>query len=102
MCEEGRSPGEKHDEDVHGRAGVTEHLDREQSSTDWSNDGVDGVPGGIDPRNFISKELQQKKYASDGDDKRITQNGERFIRRRKCDPVLMNGEASGEHGQIEI
>ena len=81
---------------------MTEHLDGKQGAADRSNDGVDGVPGGIDPRNFISKELQQKKYASDGDDKRITQNGERFIRGRERDPVLMNGEAGGENSQIKI
>src|SRR5438874_11713920 len=102
MREERSSPSQKHDEHVQGWARVTEHLDRKQGAADRSNDGVDGVPGGIDPRNFISKKFEQKKYAGDSDDEWITQNGERFIRRSECDPVLMNGEASGEHSQIEV
>ena len=102
MREKRSSPGQKHDEHVQGRARVTEHLDREQGAADRSDDGVDGIPRGIDPRNFIRKKFEQKKYAGDGDDEWITQNGERVVGRSECDPVLMNGQASGEHRQIEI
>src|SRR5205814_7146474 len=102
MREERSSPSQKHDQHVQGRARMTEHLDREQGAADRSNHGVDGVPGGIDPRNFIGKEFEQKKYDGDGDDEWIAQNGERFVRRRECDPVLMDGESGGEYSKIEI
>src|SRR5437868_5904471 len=102
MCQERSGPGQEHDEDAQSGARVTEHLDRKEGTADRSNDGVDGVPGRIDPGNLIGKKFEQKKNASNRDNEGVTQNGERLVWGRERDPVLMNSEASGEYGKIKI
>ena len=60
--------------------GMAEHLNREQSAADRADHGVDGVPGGVDPRNFVREKFEEIKNAGDGNDHRITQHFERLIR----------------------
>ena len=47
---------------------MAEDLNREQRAADRPNDGVDGVPGGIDPRNFVGEKFQEIEDAGNGDD----------------------------------
>jgi hypothetical protein len=63
---------------------------------------VDGVPGGVNPGNFIGEKFQKIKNARDGDDHGIAQRFERLISRRERDPVEMDGEAGDENGEVEI
>ena len=57
---------------------------------------MDGIPGGVDPWNFVRKKFEEIKNASDGNNHRITQHFERLIGRRERDPMEMNGEAGSE------
>ncbi len=81
---------------------MAEHLNREQSTADWSNDCVDGIPGGIDPWDFVSEKFQEIKDTGDDNDRGVTEDFERLIVRGKFNPMLVNGEAGNENGQVEI
>jgi hypothetical protein len=81
---------------------MSEHLDGEKRASDWSNDGMDSVPDGINPGNFIREKLEEKKNTGDDNDDWLAQDSERLILRGKNDPVEMNGKAGGENGEVKI
>jgi hypothetical protein len=81
---------------------MSEHLDGEKRASDWSNDGMDCVPDGINPRNFIGEKFEQEKNTGNGDNDWLAQDSERLILRRKNDPVEMNGKPGGENGEVKI
>jgi hypothetical protein len=81
---------------------MAQHLDRKQRSPDRPDDGVDGVPGGIDPGNFVGEKFQEIEDASDGNDPGLAEDFERLVIRRENDPVLMDGEAGDEDGEVKI
>ena len=62
--------GEQSDDDVEGGRGMTEHLNGEERAADRPNDGVHGVPGRVDPRDFIGEKFQEIENARDRDDDR--------------------------------
>ncbi|MEY2491832.1 MAG: hypothetical protein QOH24_783, partial [Verrucomicrobiota bacterium] len=66
--------GEKNDHDIEAGTRMTEHLDCEERSTNWPDDGMNSVPCRIDPGNFIGEEFEQEEHASNGDDERIAQD----------------------------
>ena len=94
--------GEQHNEHIQNRRVMTEHLDREQSAADRPDDGVNGVPGGIEPRDFVGEKFEEIKNAGDDDDPGLAENFERLEIRREDNPVLMDGETGDENGQVEI
>ena len=59
MGDEAGAAGQKQDDDIEGRSGMTEHLNGEQRSADRPNDGVNGIPGRIDPRDFVGEKFQE-------------------------------------------
>ena len=74
---------------------MTEHLNRKQRAADGANHGVDCVPDGIHPWNFIGEKFEQIENTGDADDPRIAEDFERLILRRESNPVKMDCEASG-------
>ncbi len=81
---------------------MSENLNGEKRAADWSNDGMDSVPDGIYPRNFVGEKFEKKKNSGNADNDWLAQDSERLILRRKNDPVEMNGEAGGENGEVKI
>ena len=81
---------------------MTEHLNCQQRATDWANNGVHGIPGRIEPRDFVGKKFEQIQNARDGDHERMSKDLERLILRRQCDPMEMNGQTGREDGQVKI
>src|SRR5207248_11455983 len=63
------------------------HLDREQSAADRTDNRVDGVPGGIEPRNLVGEKFEEIKNAGNDDDPGLAENFERLEIRREDDPI---------------
>ena len=102
MSDEGRAPGEQSDDYGEHGTRVPEHLNGKQRAANRTNDGVDCVPSGVDPRNFVRKKFEEIKNASDRNNHRIPKQFERLIGRRERDPMEMNGEAGGKDRQVKI
>ncbi len=81
---------------------MPEHLNGKQRAANRTNDGMNGVPGGVDPRNFVGEKFEEIKNARDRYNHRISEHFERLIGRRERDPVEMNGEAGSENRQVKI
>ena len=75
---------------------------RKQSAAYRPNESVHGVPGRVEPWNFIGKKFQGIENAGDCDDPRIPENPERLILRRQSDPVEMDREPGNENRKIKI
>jgi len=81
---------------------MTEYLNSEQSTANRANYRVNGVPGGVDPWNFVCKKFEEIENAGDRNNRRMPQHFERLIGRCESDPVEMDGEASGENREIKV
>lgn len=81
---------------------MTEHLDREERATDRADHSVNGVPGGIDPWNFVSEKFQEVENARDTDDDRMAEDFERLVGGRENDPVLVDGETGRENREVKV
>ena len=81
---------------------MTEHLNREQGTADRANHGVDCVPDGIYPWNFVGEKFEHIENAGDTDDPWVAEDFKRLILRRQSDPMKMDCEASGKNGQVKI
>src|SRR5216684_7548791 len=92
---------QRHDH-CEGGTRMAQHLNGKQRAANRADHGVDGVPGGINPGNFVREKFEKIKNARDGDDHGIAQRFERLISRRERDPVEMDGEAGDENGEVEI
>ena len=92
---------QRHD---HGecRAWMSEHLNREQRATDWADHGMDGVPDGIDPRDFVCEKFEKIKNAGNDDHGGMPENIERLVVGTERNPVKMNGEPGRENGEVKI
>ena len=77
-------------------------LKGEKGAADRPNDGVDRVPGRIDPWHFVGEKFQQIKDAGDDNDPGLAEHFERLVARRKRDPMQMDREAGGENGEVKI
>src|SRR6266478_8291915 len=84
------------------RTGMSQDLDREQRAANRPNDSMNGVPGRIDPRNFVGEKLQKIKNSRDDNYGGITQDLERLVGGRKGDPMKMNGQAGYKNREIKI
>ena len=62
----------------------------------------DGVPGGVDPRDFVGKKFEEIEDACDGDDPGVAEDLERLVGRRERDPMLVNRESGHENREIKI
>ncbi len=93
---------EQRDHDGKGRAGMAEHLNGKQRAADRTNNGVDGVPGGIDPRDLVGEKFEEIQNARDGDDDRLAENVERLISRRERDPMEMDRHTGRENRQVKV
>ena len=63
---------------------------------------MDGIPSGVDPRNFVGKKFEEIKDPRDRNNHRIPKHFERLIGRSERDPVEMNGETGGKNRQVKI
>ncbi len=102
MRHEAGAAGQQDEEHVESRSGMAEHLNGEQRAADWPDDGVHRVPGRIDPRDFVREKFEEIKDARDGDDPGMAEDFEGMVVRRENDPVLIDGEAGDEDGQVKI
>src|SRR5471030_3135303 len=102
MSDQAGAAGQQYQEHVESRSGMAKHLDREQRAANRPDDGVNGVPGRIHPRDFIREKLEEIENARDRDDPRMAQDFERMIVRRQDDPVLIDREAGYEDGEVKI
>ncbi len=102
VSDEARAASEQGDD--HGESGtrMAEHLNREQSAANRANHGVNGIPGGVDPRNFVGEKFEEIEDAGDRNNRRVAQDFERLIGRRERDPVEMDGQSGDENGEIEV
>ena len=83
-------------------AWISQHLNREQRAADWAYYRMDGVPDGINPRDFVCEKFEQIENTGDADNPRIAENFERLLLRREIDPVKMNGQPGDENCEIKI
>ena len=97
-----RSASEQRYDDCEGRARVTQHLNREQGAANRTDHGVNCVPGGIDPGNFVGDKFEKIKDAGDNDNRRMAEYFERLIGRRERDPVEMNRQTGRENREVEV
>jgi hypothetical protein len=81
---------------------MPKHLNGKQRAANWTDDRVNGIPGGVDPWNFVRKKFEEVKNPSNRNNYRIPEHFQRLIGRRERDPMEMNGEAGGENGQVKI
>ena len=81
---------------------MAKHLNRQQYTANWPNDGVNCVPDRIYPGNFISKKLEEIENTGDGDYPRVREDFERLILWRQSDPVKMDCESGDKNCQIKI
>ena len=102
MTHEARAPAKQRDYYRKHWTGMTEDLNREQCAADRPDHRMNGVPDGIDPRNFVSQKFEEIKKAGNGDDPRVTEHFERLVIRCERDPVKMNRESGGEDSQIKV
>ena len=81
---------------------MAKHLNCKKRAADRPNHSMNGVPGRIDPGDFIGKEFQEIEDAGDGDDPRVAENLKRLVRRRQGNPMKMDSEAGGENRQVKV
>ena len=94
--------GYENHEHVECRARLAQHTDGEERAPDRTDDGMNAVPGGIDPWNFVGEKFENVKRARDPDNQRVAEHLERMIGGREDNPVLMNCGTGGENRQIKI
>ena len=102
MGEEARPARDERDDDIEDRARLTQDADGEERAADRPDEGVNGVPSGVDLRNFVGEKFQEVERARDPEDERVAEERERLIFGREDDPVEMNGEAGDEDSQVQI
>jgi seryl-tRNA synthetase len=100
--DEGGAAGQQNQEHVEGRSRMAEHLNREQRAADRPDDGVNGVPGRIHPRDFIREKFEEIENARDRDDPRMAKDFERMIVWRGDDPMQIYRQAGDEDGEVKI
>ena len=83
-------------------SGMAEHLNREERAADRPDDGVNGVPGRIHPRDFVREKFEEIENARDRDDPGMAEDFERLIVRREDDPVQVYRQAGDEDGEVKI
>jgi hypothetical protein len=100
--DEGGAAGEEGDDDLHGGVEFAEDADGEEAAAYRSNEGVDGIPKGIDPGNFVGKKFEDKEETGSDEDGIISEDGEigKFI--GKGEEVEADGEPGDEGGEVEV
>ena len=68
MRDEAGRTGEQQNHHIENGRAMSERLDREERAADWPDNGVDGVPRGIDPRNFVGKKFEHVQNAGEDND----------------------------------
>ena len=81
---------------------MAKHLNRQQYTANWPNDGVNCVPDRIYPGNFVGKKLEEIENTGDADYPRVREDFERLILWRESDPVKMDCESGDKNCQIKI
>ena len=81
---------------------MTKHLNRKQSAADWANHGVNSVPDGIHPRDFIGEKFEHVENTGDADDPWVAEDFKRLILGRESDPVKMDCESGGKNREVKI
>src|SRR6266567_2607678 len=102
VSNEARAASQQCDDYGERRTWMPEHLNGKQRAANRTNDRVNSVPSGVDPRNFVRKKFEEIQDARDRNNHRIPKYFERLIGRRERDPMEMNGEAGGENRQVKI
>ena len=91
MSDQARPASEQCDNHSERRAWMPEHLNGKQRAANRTNDRVDGVPSGVDPRNLVREKFEEIKDSRDGNNHGIAEHFKRLIGRSERDPVEMNG-----------
>jgi len=81
---------------------MAEHLNRDQGAADRANESMHGIPGGVEPWNFIGEKFQRIENASNSDDPGIPEDLERLILRCESDPLEMDGKSGNENSEIKV
>jgi len=102
MSDQAGAAGQQCHGHIKCRTGFTKDPGGEEGATNRPDDRVDGVPGGIDPRDFIREKLEDIERAGDPENQRTAKDGERLVLRRKNDPLLLNRQAGDKNGEIKI
>ena len=102
MRSETRASRQEGDDDIERRARLSQDPNRKQRSADRANDGMDGVPGRVDPRDFIGEELQQIERTRDPKNEWIAEDAERLVGRAEHDPMLVDRQAGHKNREIKI
>src|SRR5437764_12452083 len=82
VSDEARAASEQCDDYCKGGTWMHKHLNGTQSAANRTNNGVDGSPGGVDPRNLARKKFEGIKNANDRHNHTIAKHLGRLIRWR--------------------
>src|SRR5687767_6557878 len=81
---------------------MAQRLDGEERPTDWPDNGVNRVPGGIDPGDFVGNKFEDIENAGENDDPGLAENLERLVARGENDPLLVDGQAGDKDGEVKV
>ena len=74
VSDQTRAASEQRDNYREGGTRMSEHLNGKQCAADRADDGVDGVPGRVDPWNLVRKKFEEIKDARDDDNRWIAED----------------------------
>ena len=74
VSDQTRAASEQRDNYREGGTRMSEHLNGKQRAADRADDGVDGVPGRVDPWNLVRKKFEEIKDARDDDNRWIAED----------------------------
>ncbi len=74
MSDKARAASEQRDDYGERGTWMPEHLNGKQCAADRADDGVDGVPGRVDPWNLVRKKFEEIKDARDDDNRWIAED----------------------------
>ena len=102
MGGEGGGAGEERADDEEGGVHVSECGEGEHDGASGADDGVDGVPEGVEPGDFIGEEFDGEHDGGGGDDPGVSESGEVGVGAGEFDPVESNSQTCDEGGEVEV
>ena len=94
--------GKQTDDDIENRIPVAQHHHSQQSSAHRTDRGVHRIPGRVNPRNFVRRELHGKEQSGSRQDPRISQHFQPLVFRGEGDPIKADGQTGEKDGQVKI
>ena len=96
------STRKQHRHDFKHRMRVAHGGHGQRSRSNRANEGVDGVPSGVDPRNLVGEKFDQIQHPRDRENHGMPKHLESLQRRRQRNPIKPQGQTSHENREVEI